>query len=74
MAVKILCLCQVISESDYELLFCNQNWVTYLCSDFGLLENMLSKASGKTELEQSRQSCGFGLGLFVVFLFSFFFF
>lgn len=48
MAVQIMCLCQIIGESDYELLlFCSQNEVIYACSDFALLENVLSKASEK---------------------------
>lgn len=48
MAVQIICLCQIIRESDYELLlFCSQNWVIYACSDFALLENILSEASEK---------------------------
>lgn len=48
MAVQIICLCQIIRESDYELLlFSSQNWVIYACSDFALLENILSEASEK---------------------------
>lgn len=69
MAVQIMCLCQIIRESDYELLlFCSQNWVIYACSDFALLENILSEASGKNEPEQSGQSWGFGLGWVVCFV------
>lgn len=50
MAVQIMCLCQITGESDYELLlFCSQNEVIYACSDFALLENILSEASEKKQ-------------------------
>lgn len=43
-----MCLCQIIGESDYELLlFCSQNYVIYAYSDFALLENVLWESSEK---------------------------
>lgn len=45
---------------------------TRLYTDVRLLENILSKASGKTELEQPGQSCGFGLVLGFGFVLVFF--
>lgn len=45
MAVQVLCACQIIRESAYVLLlFCSQDKVMYVSSNFGTLQNILSYA------------------------------